>query len=297
MYILEKIDHILGKVYESEVLTWEDVQKLCPKSTSIAAKTGDILYRGSRDYKGEYGKGLIRTDRRPLNMDIPTHNELDAAFNQIFGVKLRSASLFCTGHPRQAVQYGKVYAIYPSDDFRLYWSNRFSDLIHISQYVIEDPELDLTNADKYSRAVWLAAQVGFDLFFDDWQEGGMASWLVQNCWDFMKRYFPNAKSHKKALEDDDWFDHDNEDVDGFDDFLDFERKLSTNQKIKDEFLKAVLKNPRDAKQFENLKRDFWVKFLKRHYKEGNTESAWKEATHAPGEIMVTASFYCYKAIQ
>lgn len=130
MHILQKIDIMLSKLNESAELTWEEVQKLCPKSTSISINSGKYMYRGSKDLQGKFGRAIIRMNRRPSKTDKILSNVLNKAFDSYFGVPLRSASLFCTGSTSFARNFGSLYKIYPSDDFNVYWSPNVKDLTY-----------------------------------------------------------------------------------------------------------------------------------------------------------------------
>lgn len=57
---------------------------------------------------------------------------MNAAFNAVFGIDLRSSSFFGTGDMAEASKYGDLYNIYPSDDFTAYWSPFIKDLFSLN---------------------------------------------------------------------------------------------------------------------------------------------------------------------
>lgn len=117
--LINKNMRLLKFLKESE-LNWENIKSLCPKSVDASEKYNSYLYRGSRDLEGDMGKAYIRKDRKPTNSPIQYHDFINTGFKKIFGINLRSESLFCTGNYAQAKSYGRLFEIFPSDDYTLY---------------------------------------------------------------------------------------------------------------------------------------------------------------------------------
>ena len=104
---------------------YEKIKKEC--SLYLKNNKGNILYSG-RDFNDIIVKSKVRKDRRPLSTSRKTHNNLDKIFNDIFGVRLRSESVFCTLNYRVANSYGRPYVIFPIGEYTFYWSTVLNDL-------------------------------------------------------------------------------------------------------------------------------------------------------------------------
>lgn len=101
-----------------------------------------ILYRGESEaflkknpnlLDLEYFQKLkLRKNRGPKDMDFEIHQKLDNLFDQKFGIKLRSNSLFCTRDYNMAAGYGDfVCLVFPIGKFEYYWNPDVIDLFSI----------------------------------------------------------------------------------------------------------------------------------------------------------------------
>lgn len=78
---------------------------------------------------GDYFFKTVRQNRKPKDMLPHIHKELDKRFNEKFGWKARSQSLFVTGKYNEARPYGNVYIIIPVGDYKFAWSDEIDDLL------------------------------------------------------------------------------------------------------------------------------------------------------------------------
>jgi hypothetical protein len=89
----------------------------------------DLLYSG-RNKTIPMFSSEIRKNRRPKDMQPFRHDTYDRLFNDKFGVKVRSNSLFCTGNYTEALSYGSglAYLIFPIGQYKVIWSDKVRDL-------------------------------------------------------------------------------------------------------------------------------------------------------------------------
>lgn len=101
-------------------------------------------------WSGRKGKphvfyGRVRTNRKPKDTPKEIHDVLDQAFEDNFGVKARSQSIFCSIQPQKAKEYGTPYIILPIGKYKTIWSSQVDDLyIYLEQYI--QNELDIGGA-------------------------------------------------------------------------------------------------------------------------------------------------------
>ena len=106
--------------------TFKDILKLCP----FMNLSTSLLQRGMKR-KGTAEDITPRTNRKPLDTSIETHNALDKAFEDKFGKKLRSSAVFVTMDRFQSEQYGEIYYIFPLSESKFYHSDIVNDLNNI----------------------------------------------------------------------------------------------------------------------------------------------------------------------
>jgi hypothetical protein len=97
-------------------------------------KGDDLLYSGKKN-EIPFFKKSIRKNRKPKDTPIKEHELMDKLFNEKFGFKARSNSLFCTGDLTQASSYGNVYAIFPIGKYKFIYSKKIRDLFSDSPTV------------------------------------------------------------------------------------------------------------------------------------------------------------------
>lgn len=99
------------------------------KAVKVGVGTIDAryLFRGMRD-RGNWSIENVRKDRMPKDSSIEFHEMMNDAFEDAFGVRARSESVFATTLFSEAKHYGKVYIIFPMGKYKLIWSDEVEDL-------------------------------------------------------------------------------------------------------------------------------------------------------------------------
>jgi hypothetical protein len=93
-----------------------------------------VLVRGSEDPVGmikEYQHNL--EFRKPKNMPISIHNQINEEFEPMFGWKIRNG-VFCFGYDlkmnmNRNIGYGFNYLLFPKGEFEFVYSTDFFDLV------------------------------------------------------------------------------------------------------------------------------------------------------------------------
>lgn len=111
----------------------EKIERDCQPYLALLRAGATPLYRGAPVSAEPISEWLVRRDRTPRNMPIELHEAADQWFSRTFGVRYRSAGLFCTGDRKQAAEFGgAVYQIFPIGGFQFCWSPKVRDLHEIS---------------------------------------------------------------------------------------------------------------------------------------------------------------------
>jgi hypothetical protein len=82
---------------------------------------------GARSFHGISEIPAVK-NRKPKNNSEDAHRVADSWFLEKFGVRYRSAALFCTGSKEVARHYGNIFAVIPSNGFTFCWSPKIRDL-------------------------------------------------------------------------------------------------------------------------------------------------------------------------
>lgn len=130
----------------------QDAKKL---ATVLKAQCGpwlnevgtEVAFRGSDNHSSyEFGEGwrakrrAIRHNRRPMSSSSKQHKALDASIKKAGLVANRTNSIFVTGDPDHAGQYGNLALIFPVGKFNYTWSATMRDAYHESEALINrDP--------------------------------------------------------------------------------------------------------------------------------------------------------------
>jgi len=85
------------------------------------------LYRGIKS-KEDFMKKKIRTDRKPSATKSIIHNMIDDYFEENFGIRFRSNSMFVNGDETATYTYGRTYIVFPIDKFKFLWTDLVFDL-------------------------------------------------------------------------------------------------------------------------------------------------------------------------
>lgn len=102
------------------------------------------LFRGMRNFEGNEKIIKTRKYRKPLHTPEHIHKEADAIFENKFGIKFRSQSVFCTSDIDVASAYGDIVVrVEPIGDYKVCWSPTCSDFtdimntnMNVSQFII-----------------------------------------------------------------------------------------------------------------------------------------------------------------
>ena len=122
----------------------------------------DLLYSGRKKKFEGYFKGKVRKDRKPKDMPEEVHNWLDDWFEDKFGVRARSQSLFTIPKGSIAAGYGTPYAIFPIGNYKIIWSPEIEDLYSV---LIE------------------SGNINWDLLNRDYSESDMFIEQLENAWE------------------------------------------------------------------------------------------------------------------
>ena len=103
----------------------------------------NLLYRGMRErFAPDAVLKWPRTNRRPLTTNGDVHKAADEFFDETFGIRFRSNSIFATGDKETAAYYGDVYAIFPLDEPKLCWSEDVNDMTNHLHTFLGGSEVD-----------------------------------------------------------------------------------------------------------------------------------------------------------
>lgn len=119
----------------------KDIDEKCSEIQNIYEKTDMRLYRGIR---GSVKNPIIpNKKRKPVDSSIQLHDFTNIGFQAVFGKKLRSESVFCTGSRYASGTFGATYIIYPSNGFEVYWSPYIPDFYSGLPLDVSIPNLDV----------------------------------------------------------------------------------------------------------------------------------------------------------
>lgn len=138
--LINQINEAIGDLNEAADRLIQAIRN-CPELAQLP--DGQMLFRG---YGNEYSQHdvvftkPIRTDRTPRDLHLRWHNLFDDFFEQKFGIRFRSASLFTTGYFVAASHYGTPYIVIPAGGFKFCWSPAIEDPVNEPQLRAEPPE-------------------------------------------------------------------------------------------------------------------------------------------------------------
>ena len=115
---------------EDQLFDAKEVSKLIKSKCKefIRDSEGNILWRGYKSSAGSWYTGNVRGDRQPKDTPYEIHEALDEEFEDQFGWRCRSESIFTTGNKGMAQGYGPAYSVWPEDGYKFVWSEDISDL-------------------------------------------------------------------------------------------------------------------------------------------------------------------------
>lgn len=117
------------------------------------------LYRGMKE-GFDFKKFVPYKDRKPRDTNEILHKQLDKAFNEIYGWKVRSQGVFTTGSIWEAKKYGDAFLFFPANRYKYIWSPEIDDL---TEYV-----------DSFDWALWFfngkPDEMVEESYFDEYPE-------------------------------------------------------------------------------------------------------------------------------
>ena len=149
-----------------------------------------FLYSGRGNQKDTF-IGKVRDDRHPMDTPDDIQEKVDDIFEEKFGWRPRSNSVFCTGDWDMAENYGlSVYSIFPIGKYKYVWSPKiydfYSNIVDNDDLLPEDPAevRDIQESDVEDRA-WDPAreayeEYAYDLDPDEDETLDMDLWMDQN---------------------------------------------------------------------------------------------------------------------
>lgn len=171
---------------------------------ALKDKRYPLFIFSGRNYKGDWFKGKVRTDRRPTDTNLELHNDLNKEFVKKFGYPVRSASIFCSGDQGVAESYGDSYFIFPIGNFKFVWSPDISDLfLHIrDEYGANSRNINgihTAMTDEFFRHS-NDIEDEFAKYHDEWSEEGGPNgyWVYEGDVDGDIRV-PKGKTHLQAV--------------------------------------------------------------------------------------------------
>lgn len=136
------------KNYVNEELDEEKLVQLlkpCKPFINDWKKTNSFgcLYSGRRGATKKWFEKKVRKDRKPLSTPVEIHNIIDKRFQEAFGIKARSQTVFCVSDINTAKEYGVPYYIFPKGKYEIIWSNTIDDLYtNLTEWIaFHEPEL------------------------------------------------------------------------------------------------------------------------------------------------------------
>ena len=87
------------------------------------------LYRASRNKTQTIDIISPRSNRKPLDIPLNIHNELNKSFKRVFGWNVRKEGVFCSGSIQHLTHYGDIYYMFPIGKFKYVWSDEVSDIL------------------------------------------------------------------------------------------------------------------------------------------------------------------------
>ncbi len=127
--------------YTTLISNIEDKCSQYLKSLRQSKNANNLLFSG-RKKKDKWFEGFIRTNRQPRDTPPVIHDMIDDVFQQEFGIRLRSNSLFCINSLKTARTYGNIYYIFPIGDYNTWYNSNVQDLYaHFNKYSVRK-ELD-----------------------------------------------------------------------------------------------------------------------------------------------------------
>lgn len=126
-------DGIIKEIKKTNINYLKDIKSLLPMSFPY-------LTRGIKGGNKDVMIKSVRKDRNPTDSKIEWHNALNDKFYEKFGIRARSASLFCARMSRGYGNADSNYIIFPIGGFYIIYSKQYPDLFFEQPKKLEDYE-------------------------------------------------------------------------------------------------------------------------------------------------------------
>jgi hypothetical protein len=133
---------------EDPLHIWSVIKSDVQHNYLKAIKEEGLLFRSSNKTVKNILKVNPRTDRKPLNVNIGVHNEMDKIFKGRFGWKARSEGVFVSADANQIDIYGTVYLFFPIGEYKFIWSPEVFDFYDEQEnfmYLVYPEEISVDN--------------------------------------------------------------------------------------------------------------------------------------------------------
>lgn len=95
-----------------------------------------------RNISGYYDVRQVRKNRKPMSTPVKVQDRVDDMFEDEFGYRPRSNSIFVTGYRKEASTYGNVNMIFPLYDYKYLWNPKIKDFfISVNYDQMQENEL------------------------------------------------------------------------------------------------------------------------------------------------------------
>jgi hypothetical protein len=169
----------------------------CTQAIAAYRSSGGLLYRGMKSTQ-RWFRAAGHTQRQAKDSHPAVAAQFDRLLAQCGMTALRSNSVFASSSHRQAMDYGRVYVIFPIDGFRFTYTNE-KDLVLDTWKLVIDRQMMSALTAAYVRA--MKKREG-----EDWEMSWLYTWITHGI-RFGKRgdADPGAALERlKGLSDERW---------------------------------------------------------------------------------------------
>lgn len=85
------------------------------------------MWSGRDGISKPYTIKKVRKDRKPMNTPLKIHNKIDDMFEDEFGYRPRSNSIFVTGNKNMTDLYGDPFMVFPLMNYKYLWNPNIKD--------------------------------------------------------------------------------------------------------------------------------------------------------------------------
>jgi len=93
--------------------------------------------------------GDVRKNRVPRDTPQHIHDFFNNYFDEEYGIKARSETLFCTTTPQSTGLYGTAYMIFPFGSYEIIWNPGIVDLYDLKNISYIENVIDYLQSDNY----------------------------------------------------------------------------------------------------------------------------------------------------